>query len=213
MPPACSGPQSPSTLRSHQSPPTRPFPFPYLQGSQSPCTHGQGGKGVQVVVSVGWKFVPLWGQRNLEGDPAQLQGSLHPPDRLKTPLPHPHPHPTPPPRFCHRGSPEALPTPGPGPCPSLPVSPTSWAASCRVSARRERVRRTALSSSARGSGEARGGPGGGPGAAALSGHRLRATRTRQQTPGGGKKQRAQTGRVGLREEGLGVLSPRVERPG
>lgn len=119
----------------------------------------------------------------------------------------------PPPRFCHRGSPEALPTPGPRPSPSPPVSPTSCAASCRVSARRERVRRTALSSSARGSGEARGGPGGGPGAAALSGHRLRATRTRQQTPGGGRKQGTQTGLVGLREEGLGVLSPRVERPG
>lgn len=38
-----------------------------------------------------------------------------------------------------------------------------------------------LSSSARGSGEARGEPGGGPGATAVSGHRLSTTRTRRQT--------------------------------
>lgn len=37
------------------------------------------------MVSVGWKFVSLRGQRSLEGDPAQLQGSLHPPDRPQTP--------------------------------------------------------------------------------------------------------------------------------
>lgn len=89
--------------------------------------------------------------------------------------------------------------------PPVPVSPTSCAASCRVSASSARVSRMALSSSARGSGEARGGPGGGPGAAARSGHRLSAARTRQQTPAGGRGRGAQARGVvaGRRTEGLG----------
>lgn len=45
-----------------------PLPCSYLQGSQSPRTHGQGGEGVQVVVSVGWEFVSL-GKRSYEGGP------------------------------------------------------------------------------------------------------------------------------------------------
>lgn len=114
----------------------------------------------------------LWGKKSYEGGPAQLWGSPHPPTTgLKRPLP-----------VCAVGG-QVAPRPAPA---RRPPSPTSCAASCRVSASRERVSRMALSSSARGSGEALGGPGGGPGAAARSGHRLSAARTRQQTPAGGR---------------------------
>lgn len=129
----------------------------------------------------------LWGEKAVRGTLPSSGGPFMPHHRPQTP---------PSPGLCHRGRPDtarhsvALVWPPPS---SFPASPTSCAASCRVSARRERVRRTVLSSSARGSGEALGGPGGGPGAAALSGHRLSAARTRQQTPAGEGRRRTQAG--------------------
>lgn len=49
-------------------------PSPYLQGSQRPRTHGQGGERIQAVVSVSWEFVSLGGKRGRERDPTQLRG-------------------------------------------------------------------------------------------------------------------------------------------
>lgn len=45
-------PPLPSFASSH-------LPTPYLQSPQCPCTHGQGGKGVQAVVPISWEFVSL----------------------------------------------------------------------------------------------------------------------------------------------------------
>lgn len=181
LPHACSGPQPP--LHPGHRPaltfaPSSPSPPLTCRAPSAPALMAKVGRESRL-----WS--PSAGNLSLCGGKEALRGTL--PSSKGPPILQTGPRLPPPAVSVRAQKPSTLRVPVPAQPPA--GSPTSCAASCRVSARRERVRRTALSSSARGSGEARGGPGGGPGAAALSGHRLRATRTRQQTPGGGRRQR------------------------